>query len=253
VQNASLAATEGYRGFIVKSAQMFVSDSASLQSALSAHNLVAAKVSELAAQVEFDNIRPQVTWGTQAALALDGRADQFPPGAAFMGLHRIEEGLWCGSVPSGVVNALVADGPAIQFSLARTILTPQLVLKADVYELGWVDGAAVPGQEEMYSHLDTVDVEAGVHAARTGFELVEPLGDLLATAQTHTVAARFESLIDAMAALGPAGAEPDSAVPGIAWRLVGQQVDATASALAVLASQLRSDGTGAGYGSYGRY
>jgi iron uptake system EfeUOB component EfeO/EfeM len=253
VQNASLAATEGYRRFVVQSAQTFVSDSESLQSALAAHNLVGARASELAAQAEFDDIRPQVRWGTLSALDLDGRADQFPPGTAFVGLHRIEKGLWGGSVPSGIVDALVAEGPAIQFSLARKILTPESILKADVYELDWVDSAAVPGREEVYSHLDTIDVEAGIQAARAGFDVVEQLGDLVATAQTQTVAARFDSLIDALAALGPAGAEPDSAVPGIAWRSVGQQVDATASALAVLAYQLGSAGTGAGFGSYGRY
>jgi iron uptake system component EfeO len=253
VQNASLAATEGYRRFIVESAQMFVSDSESLQSAISDHNLVAAKTSELAAQAEFDDIRPQVPWGTRTALDLDGRADQFPPGTAFTGLHRIEQGLWGGTVPSGTVDALVSTGPAIQFSLARTILTPQSIVKAEVYELDWVDSAAVTGQEERYSHLDTVDVEAGVDAARAGFELVEPLGDLLAAAQTRTVADRFDFLTRAVAALGPVGTEPDSAIPDTAWQSVGQQVDATASALAVLASQLGSPGAGAGYGSYGRY
>jgi iron uptake system component EfeO len=232
---------------------MFVSDSETLQSAISDHNLAAAKASELAAQVEFDDIRPQVPWGTRALLDLDGRADQFPPGTAFMGLHRIEQGLWGGTVSSGVVDALVATGPAIQFSLARTILTPQAIIEAGVYELDWVDSAAVTGQEEMYSHLDTVDVEAGVDAAQAGFELVEPLGDLLAAAQTHTVASRFDSLTHALAALGPVGTKPDSAIPDITWQSVGQQVDATSSALAVLASLLGSTEAGAGYGSYGRY
>jgi iron uptake system EfeUOB component EfeO/EfeM len=253
VQNASLAATEGYRRFIVQSAQTFVSDAESLQSAIAAHDLVGARTSDLAAQAEFDDLRPQVVWGSETALDLDGRADQFPPGTTFMGLHRIEQGLWGGTLPTGTVDALVAEGPAIQFSLARTILTPQLIIEAEVYELDWVDSAPVPGLEEMYSHLDTVDVDAGVHAAQTGFGLVEPLGDLLAAAQTHTVAARFASLNLAVAALGPPGTAPDSAIPDLAWRSVGQQVDATASALAVLASELGSAGAGAGFGSYGRY
>jgi iron uptake system EfeUOB component EfeO/EfeM len=253
VQNASLSATEGYRRFVVESAQLFVSDTESLQGAIASGNLAAAESSELAAQTEYDQIRPQVKWGAQAGLDLDGQADQFPPGTPFVGLHRIEQGLWKGTVPETAVAALVARGPAIQFSLTRATLTPQLIIEGDVQELDWVDSAAVPGREEIYSHLDTIDVDAGVNAAQTGFKLVEQLGDLIAAKQTYVVAAQFESLSHALSALGTAGAKPDFDIPTADWLAVGQQVDATASALAVLASQLGSAGTGAGYGSYGRY
>ncbi len=170
-----------------------------------------------------------------------------------MGLHRIEQGLWNGTLSETAVAALIARGPAIQFSLARTILTPQLIIEGEVQELDWVDSAAVSGREEMYSHLDTVDVDAGVNAAQTGFKLVEPLGDLLAARQTQAVAAQFAALAETVSALGAAGTKPDSEIPAAAWMAVGQQVDATATDLAVLASQLGSAGSGAGYGSYGRY
>jgi hypothetical protein len=253
VQSASLSATEGYRKFIVESAQLFVADTDSLQSAVATGNLAAAESSELAAQAEYDDLRPQVNWGAQTALDLDGQADQFPPGAPFMGLHRIEESLWDGTMPEAAVAALVVRGPAIQFAVARTILTPQSIIEGDVEELEWVDSAAISGREEMYSHLDTVDVAAGVSAAQTGFQLVEQLADLLAAKQTQTVVARFGLLTRALSSFGAAGATPDSDIPPMVWMAVGQQVDATASALAVLASRLGSAGAGAGYGSYGRY
>jgi hypothetical protein len=253
VQNASLSATEGYRKFIVESAQTFVADTEALQAAVVSGNLASARSGELAAQTEYDDIRPQVEWGSQTAIDIDGQADQFPPGVPFVGLHRIEQSLWNGAPPGAAVAALVARGPAIEFAVARTILTPQSIIEGDVQELDWVDSAAVSGREEMYSHLDSIDVDAGVKAAQTGFKLVEPLAYLVAGPQAHAVVAQFESLTRVLWVLGPAGTKPDSEIPAASWVSVGQHVDATASALAVLASRLGSAGTGAGYGSYGRY
>jgi hypothetical protein len=253
VQNASLAATEGYRKFIVESAQTFVADTEALQVSIVSGNLAAARSSEIAAQMEYDDLRPQVKWGSQTALDLDGQADQSPPGVAFAGLHRVEQSLWNGTPLGAAVAALIARGPAIQFSVARTIVTPQSIIEGDVQELDWVDSAAVSGREEMYSHLDTIDVLAGVNAAETGFKLVEPLAYLVAGRQAYAAVAQFGSLTQALSVLGPAGAKPDSDIPAADWVVVGQHVDATATALAILASRLGSAGTGAGYGSYGRY
>lgn len=259
MQAASLAATDGYRRAVLLAAQRFATDTARLRTDVAERDLAQARSAELAAQADFDTLRPQIAWRSIAALEIDALATDIGPHARFTGLHRVEQGLWPGSGGAlGTGTAAAADALATQaavlpFALSRVIRTPQAVLSDGVTELDWVDASAGPGQEEQFSHLDAVDVAAGVGAAEAGFALVHPLAMLLDPAGTASVSALFADLDRAVAVLGPAGTRTDSEIPRADWLAAGQHVDATANALAGLAGTLSGATNGAGYGSYGRY
>jgi hypothetical protein len=258
VQAATLSATDGYRRFVETASERFAADTARLEADIAAGDLDGARSDELVAQGDYDALRSQLTWNASATLALDARSTDVAPGTPFTGLHRIEQGLWPGGTDwaagTAPASATLADDAApLPVALQRVVQTPQQILQTAVDELGWIDASPVPGLEEAYSHLDTVDVAAGVDTVTSVVGSVTALGELLAPTETAVALGRLATLTADVAALGPPGMVPDDAISPAAWRTVAQQVDATAAALSTLDADLSGPATGAAFGSYGRY
>ncbi len=93
----------------------------------------------------------------------------------------------------------------------------------------------------MYSHFDTVDVDAGVNAAQLASNWSSLLGICSPQTDRHS-RCPVRGADPRVPSPRYAGTTPDSDIPTAAWMAVGQQVDATASALAVLASRTRKCG-----------
>lgn len=252
VQDATRTATIAYQQDLARAGAAFSADLERLATAARAGDTEAARTAELAAQADEDAFRSQIGAGSATALALDGRPADLPAGDTLAGLHSVERGLWhSGDDPLPAVQALVAAGPALEELLSRVELSPSAILRSGIETLGWVNAVAVPGREEVFSHLDTVDVAAGVTAARSAFTAVAPLGDLVAPTAAATVRLRFADLARAVAALGPPGTRPDQDVPPGAETGVARQVDATAAALSTLAAQLDTGSATPHYGPAG--
>jgi len=170
---AAAAAIAGFRTEVDAAAAGFVGDVDRLQSAVDRGSLLAARSDQLAAQADFDRFRLLQTGDATTASTLDELATDVGAGQTFGGLHAVERDLWTpGLTPAAAtadaatdLSGLVAQAPVAEYLLAREVLDPEAIGTTAVSELGWVDGTAIPGREEQYSHLDGVDIAATVSAA----------------------------------------------------------------------------------------
>ncbi len=198
---AANEATVAFRSHLGSAASSFVDDVGRLQNDLQAGDVGAARLDELAAQAQFDQFR-QVAGGDPVnASALDELASEVGPGQTFGGLHAIERDLWGESAPgsggaaaSGDVaqaisdaSGLMAQAPVAEFLLSKGTLRPEAIGVTAVDDLGWVNSVAIPGDEELYSHLDAVDIAAGIEAADEAYDIITPLATLVAPGLTATV------------------------------------------------------------------
>jgi iron uptake system EfeUOB component EfeO/EfeM len=247
---AAAAATRAFGAIIASSSVALVDEVERLGTALADGQIPTAKTDELTAQADFDRIRILDTGNTINMGALDGLSTGLAAGQPFGGLHAVEQDLWSsgtsGTDPGELADlssGLVTQAQVAEFLLAKEVLDPEAIGVAGADELSWVDEMAIPGNEELYSHRDAVDIAATVDAADLAFSDIEPLCRLVAPSLTQTVAGHFAQLLAAVAALGPPdGVSDTSLLPGTRLSL-SQQVDATATPLAQLAATLVPFGT----------
>ncbi len=253
------AATASFRSYLGQASASFVADVGRLPDDLQAGNLASARSDELAAQADFDRFR-QVAGGDPVnASTLDELASQVGSGQSFGGLHAVERDLWAApGAPAGPGGAgsfnqalgdatgLMAQAPVAEFLLSKSTLRPEAIGVTGVDDLGWVDSVAVPGDEELYSRLDAVDIAAGIGAAHDAFVVITPLATLVAPALTALVSRQFTELLGLVAALGPPTEVTDASMTTATRLSLSQQADATAADLAQLSATLVPFGTSGG-------
>jgi hypothetical protein len=274
---AASAVTTAFRNQLGDESAAFVSDVGSLQAALQAGDVAGAQTDELAAQAEFDQFR-EVASGSNPinASTIDELAADVGPGQSFGGLHAVERDLWSPPAPPtgssgttvttgvtgspgvdgsaasqalGDASGLVAQAPIAEYLLSKDSLGPEAIGTTGVDDLNWVETMAIPEHEELCSHLDAVDISAGIGAARGTFSTVAPLAEMVAPTLTTTVDRGFTTLLAEVAALGPPDATPDASLAPAALLSLSQQVDATAAGYAQLSAALAPFGTDGGTSS----
>jgi hypothetical protein len=245
-QQTTLDATEGYRRFLLTSAERLTSELEALAADARADDLAGARTSELAAQVDFDALRGDVAPDSAVAIQLDGEA--WSIGASpFGGLHRIERELW-GPVDLTAAGqraeGLASLSEQVAFVLYRAVLTPAEMLAQAQVQLEWAVDVPLGGREELYSHHDLADVAAAIGAARTAFVLVAPLGRLVASAAVTRCARRFASLDATLRRLGPPASRSDASVTASTWASIAESAQSANGALGALDGDVQGFGSG---------
>lgn len=240
---AAPLATRLFRIDIGNATSAFVAAVGRLQSDLAAGQVTAAKEDELTAQGDYDYFRLLETDNSVNASTLDETVTDVQPGQTFGGLHAVERDLWASGDALTDSSGLEPQAQVAEFVLSRLTLPPEAIGTTGVDELNWVDNVAIPGREELYSHLDAVDISATIAAADQAFDAVEPLAHQVAPSLTVIVAGRFAALETDVDELGPVTALADSAISSASRLSLSQQVDATADGLAQLSATLVPYGT----------
>jgi iron uptake system EfeUOB component EfeO/EfeM len=240
---AASGATATFQRDISTASTAFVSDVGRLQVAVDAGAVAAARVDELAAQASYDSFRLLENANEANATSLDELVTDVGSGQSFGGLHAVERDLWSSGDAADDISGLVAQAPVAEYLLSKDRLGAEAIGTTGVDELGWVNEMAIPGREELYSHLDDVDIAATVGAAHDAYVSVAPLGRLVAPSLTITVGEQFTRLLAEVDSLGPPAQVPDSAISNATRLSLSQQVDATAAELARLSATLAPFGT----------
>jgi len=127
-------AVQRYRAYIISRLSTLDGDAAMLAAALHAGDLDASRRAWLTAHLAYERLGAASGTFDDFADKIDGRPDGLPDGvhdADFVGLRRIEYGLWHGESPAslaGTGDQLVADVAALQkaFPAQQTDLSPIL-------------------------------------------------------------------------------------------------------------------------------
>jgi iron uptake system component EfeO len=235
---AAAAASRSFALGVDRATAAFVAAVGTLEVDAAADDVTAARTAELSAQAEYDSFRVLETGNLVNASTLDELSSDVVPDESFGGLHAVERDLWTSGPLAQDVSSLAAQAPVVQFLLSRERLGPGAIVDAAVGQLDWAVDVALPEEQEQYSHLGLVDVDATVAAAEQSFSTVEPLARLVDPAVTTAVVGQFAGLSGEIAALGPPTAAPDSAVPATGRLVLSQELDATATTLSRLATAL---------------
>jgi iron uptake system EfeUOB component EfeO/EfeM len=181
---------------------------------------------------------------------LDEQPSMVAPGQTLAGLHAVEGALWS-TLPTDAqtdMTGVVAQARVADYLLSREVLAPVVIGTTAVGELGWVDVVAIPGHEEVSSHLDAVDIAATVEAAQTAYAAIQPLARRVSPSLAASVGQDFATLTAEVTALGPPDQKADGTIPELTLRSLSRTVNATASSLSELAAALVPFGTfGASY------
>jgi hypothetical protein len=245
-QAATLAATEGYRRYLLTSAERLTGALRALAGDAARGDLAAARRTELDAQVDFDALRGDLAPDSATTVQLDG--EPWSLGASpFGGLHRIERDLWARPDLAGarrVATGLAALSVQTAYVFSRAVLTPAEMLAEAQAQLEWAVAVPIEGREELYSHHDLADVVAAVAAARTAFALSAPLGRLRSPDAVTACARRFASLDGGLRLDGAPSSRRDAAIGVASWRSMAGSIDAADACLGTLEGDVQGFGSG---------
>ncbi len=219
-----------------------VDDVGAIDAAVRRGDYAAAETAELASQADFDELRFVDAASPQNAAAIDALPGQQLPGATFGGLHAVEQALWLGGDPAAPLPSLEAQAAVARDVLPRQRLAPAVIATVAVRELDWLVDQALAGREELFSHLDGVDVAASAASAGAAFDAVRPLACRLDAPRCATAGRELSTLAASVSALGP----PDqvgTATLAAVERPIAGEADRAAETLASLVPRLAPFGT----------
>lgn len=196
----SQAAIDRYRTYLAASSALLVKEVQALRSAIEDGDRAAAKSRYARARSRYGQVKTMAMSFPRLDADIDAHISNYLAGE-FRGFHRIERTLWTGSELSGATvfaRRLLENVKDLRAQLSATDLKPKLIVKrahdaaARVFSLGLV------GTEEVYSHLDLVDVAGNVEGIRAAFEAFKPQLDAKSKPATQIEArlATLEARVD---------------------------------------------------------
>jgi iron uptake system EfeUOB component EfeO/EfeM len=247
VQAATLSATQAFRREVVTAAEAFASDTAALDAAIARGDLAVARRNELAAQSQWDVLRPVLALADPSLTPFDALVSDQNPAYAPQGLHAIERALWLGSLTSArsASARLASQSAYLPFAVYRTILTPSEICAKLDESLGWTVENAIDQSQERYSHLDIVDVKAATRAAETTVVGLTPVGRLVAPGLTGQLVRDLDRLIATTSATTTSST--DASIAPTTWTRIAQEMDVLQLDAGELGGALSGLGTGRNY------
>ena len=130
----------------------------------------------ITARAPYERIEPVAE--SSATSTRDRRARGRCRPGGLDGFHPLEKALWATGTledTAPLADQLVQDVQLLDEQVATVKLEAAQVANGSVELLGEVSKSKITGEEERYSHIDLVDVEANVAGAKAGFDAVRPI------------------------------------------------------------------------------
>jgi iron uptake system component EfeO len=230
---AAAAAVARYRRYIEAQTTLLTARTRRFVQRLQVGDLEGAKTAYADARVPYERIEPVAESFGDLDLAIDARAGDVPK-AEWTGFHPLEQFIWVRGAtgPEKLRRQLLADVLDLQRRVRTIELQPAQVANGAVELLGEVSKSKIKGEEEHYSHIDLVDVEANVQGAKAAFDSVR---DLVAERRPALVKQIDERFADVETALAPyrtaTGFVPYTALSRADTRALSRSIDALAEPL----------------------
>ncbi|MGV9824269.1 MULTISPECIES: iron uptake system protein EfeO [unclassified Gordonia (in: high G+C Gram-positive bacteria)] len=186
------AAANEYKQYVITQVNSLNDATNQLVTAVKAGDVAAAKEAYVRARPYYERIEPIAgafcangaadcsnNNAVNLDVAIDARPDALGPGDTWEGFHVIEKQLWVDNNLDGMVP--VAETLQRNVSdLKRLVNEPSFEVKpADIINgagdlLDEVSTSKLTGEEEAYSHIDFVDMQANIEGSQQAFEIVKP-------------------------------------------------------------------------------
>jgi len=231
------AAVAAYRKFVEAQTKLLVAETTKFANAVKAGNVAKAKRLYPVARKPYERIEPVAESFGDLDPAIDAREGDVDP-QDWTGFHPLEKALWkTGSLKDAgpLADQLVQDVQLLDSRVGAMSLEAAQIANGSVELLGEVSKSKITGEEERYSHIDLVDVEANVAGAKAGFDAVRPIVEKKNAKLAETLDARFAAMtteLDKYRDAGdPSGYVPYTALTPAQTRELSRSVDALAEPL----------------------
>jgi iron uptake system component EfeO len=192
--------TKEYAGYIRSQVATLVATVKPLKSAIDSRDVAAAQQAYAKSRPYYERVEPVAESFTEGSNNLDNDIDariNDVPLAKWAGFHRIERALFTDHTTKGMKGyaaGLLANVEKLQGLTAHLTYQPAELANGAVSLLDEVATSKITGEEERYSHLDVLDMEANVEGSEQAFADVEPALQKIDPQLASTVASRFTAL-----------------------------------------------------------
>ena len=192
--------TTEYADYINSQVATLVATVKPLVAAIDAGNATAAQQAYAKSRPYYERVEPVAESFTVGSNNLDADIDariNDVPAAKWEGFHRIERALFTDHTTNGMKGyaaGLRANVEKLQHKTAHLTYQPAELANGAVSLLDEVAKSKITGEEERYSHIDVLDMEANVEGSEQAFADIEPALKKIDPQLAATVAQRFTAL-----------------------------------------------------------
>jgi iron uptake system component EfeO len=189
-----------YGKYVELQVDLLVDGATPLVKAIHAGDVQAAQRAYAKARTYYERIEPVAESFATGKVNLDARIDARAgdvPASAWTGFHPIEHGLFEDRSTKGLRNlaaGLQVDVRTLQSLVRGLEYQPAELLNGAGGLLDEVSKTKITGEEERYSHIDLVDVQANVEGAEQAFANVRPGLEQIDQDLATTIANRFDAI-----------------------------------------------------------
>jgi iron uptake system component EfeO len=196
------SATTGYAVYVREQVAELVAATTTFVDAVKAGNIDAARAAYPAARTAYERIEPVAESFGDLDPDIDARIDDVADPSQWYGFHRLEKALYqdkslTGTAP--VADKLLTDVKKLQTLTQTLTFQPAQLANGATSLLDEVAKTKVTGEEERYSHLDLLDMQANVEGAQQAYTLLRPTVQQKDPALATKVDAAFAALATTLA------------------------------------------------------
>ncbi|GGD79296.1 iron uptake system protein EfeO [Paenibacillus nasutitermitis] len=170
-------AVKKYEQYVVDQANQLTTQTQVFVDAVKAGNIEKAKVEYVKARVYYESIEPIAESFGELDPKIDARLADVDDSSNWTGFHEIEKALWVDNSLVGqdkFADQLITDVKALQEELKALKLDPKTVVAGAMELLNEAATSKITGEEELYSHIDLVDLASNVDGSKTVYLSIIP-------------------------------------------------------------------------------
>lgn len=166
-----------YQEYVLDQTNKLTDETQKFVDAVKAGNAEEAKAEYAKARVYYENIEPIAESFGDLDPKIDARLADVEDPSTWTGFHRIEKALWADNNLEGqakYADQLMTDVKELQTQVKAVKLEPKAMVAGAMELLNEAATSKITGEEELYSHLDLVDLAANVEGSKTVYMAIIP-------------------------------------------------------------------------------
>ncbi|MFD2333000.1 iron uptake system protein EfeO [Cohnella sp. GCM10020058] len=170
-------AVKKYQQYVVDQTNKLTDQTQAFVDAVKAGDIDKSKAEYVKARVYYESIEPIAESFGDLDPKIDARLADVDDPSTWTGFHEIEKALWVDNSLAGqdkFADQLIADVKSLQAEVQKLQLDPKTVVAGAMELLNEAATSKITGEEELYSHIDLVDLASNVDGSKTVYLSIIP-------------------------------------------------------------------------------
>ncbi|SOD72687.1 iron uptake system component EfeO [Jatrophihabitans sp. GAS493] len=189
--------TKDYADYVDAQTTLLVDNTTPFVASLSGTDLAAAQLAYIKARPYYEKIEPVAEKFPDLDAAIDARPDTGQTITDLTGFHRIEYGLFAKKSLAGLAPIgaqLITDVKKLQTTAKTLTYQPADLANGASALLEEVSSTKLTGEEENYSHIDLLDMQANIEGSEQLFATLKPGLNKIDPELASTISTQFAAL-----------------------------------------------------------